>query len=117
MLAGLRAGAVVDKGYAEKHGLEVGGTLAMQTPDGTKQTLAVRGIYKVQAEQVLGGVVIDRATFDRAFPQPRDGHTFVKAEPGGRRPPCSRRSRGSPTRSSTRRRRTSTPPRRISTRR
>ncbi len=82
VLAGLRAGAVVDKGYAEKHGLEVGGTLAMQTPDGTKQTLAVRGIYKVQAEQLLGGVVIDRATFDRAFPQPRDGHTFVKAEPG-----------------------------------
>jgi putative ABC transport system permease protein len=82
VLAGLRNGAIVDEGYAKKHSLEVGSALRMQTPDGTKQTLAVRGIYKVQAEQVLGGVVIDRATFDSTFPQPRDGYTFVKAEPG-----------------------------------
>jgi hypothetical protein len=52
VLTGLRQSVVVDKGYAEKHGLGVGDKLAMQTPDGTKQTLAVRGIYTVQAEQL-----------------------------------------------------------------
>jgi len=75
-------GALVDKGFAKKHHLEVGSPVSLQSADGRKATVTVRGIYKVEMDQVLEGVVIPRAMFDATFPQPRDSHTFVKAGPG-----------------------------------
>src|SRR5205085_10992527 len=64
---GLAGGALVDKSYASKHQLKVGSPLRGESPNGTTVSLTVRGIYKVQVEQLLGGVVIPQATFDRAF--------------------------------------------------
>jgi putative ABC transport system permease protein len=75
-------GAVVDEDYAKKHHLELGSRLALQTSNGTRASFRVGGVYDVGFEQLISGVVISQAAFDRAFPQPRDAYTFVKAEPG-----------------------------------
>jgi putative ABC transport system permease protein len=82
VLRNLGAGALVDKGFADKHDLKVGSPIRMQSADGRRTAVTVRGIYKTQVEQVLSGVVIAQATFDRTFPQPRDAYTFAKAEAG-----------------------------------
>jgi putative ABC transport system permease protein len=75
-------GALVAKTFASKHGLHAGSPVRIQSADGRKATVTVRGIYKEGVEQLLDGVVIPRATFDRTFPQPRDSYTFVRAAPG-----------------------------------
>ena len=75
-------GAVVDENYASKHDLAVGSRVALQTSDGARASVTVRGIYEVGVEQLLSGVVISQAAFDDAFPRPRDAYTFVKGRPG-----------------------------------
>jgi putative ABC transport system permease protein len=81
-LADLTDGAVVDDGYAKKHDLKIGSPLRLQTSDATTATVTVRGIYESGVEQLVSGVVISQAAFDKAFPQPRDVYTFVKTDRG-----------------------------------
>ena len=63
------------------HDLAVGGRLAIETPSGEKRTLVVRGIYDPpQVAQLLHGVSIAQATFDAAFPSPKNAFTFLDAD-------------------------------------
>jgi putative ABC transport system permease protein len=76
-------GALVTKSYADGHDLRVGGRLALQTPSGEKRTLVVRGIYDPpRVRALLWNVSLPQATFDAAFPTPRNAFTFVAADPG-----------------------------------
>ena len=76
-------GALVTKSYADSNGLAVGGRLALETPSGQKRTLVVRGIYDPpQVSQLLHSVSIAQATFDAAFPSPKNAFTFLEAGPG-----------------------------------
>jgi putative ABC transport system permease protein len=83
-LAGLgRDGALVTKRYAEANRLVLGGRLAIQTPSGEKRSLVVRGIYDPpQVRALLNNISISQATFDAAFPNPRNIFTFLDAKPG-----------------------------------
>jgi putative ABC transport system permease protein len=74
-------GAVVTQGYAEDHHVAVGDTLAVQSPSGHKLSLKVRGIYDAPAAKaLLYDVSIPQATFDRAFPSPKNAYTFLDAD-------------------------------------
>jgi putative ABC transport system permease protein len=76
-------GALVTKRYAEASRLQLGGRLAIQTPSGEKRSLVVRGIYDPpQVRALLNNISISRATFDAAFPNPRNSFTFLDAKPG-----------------------------------
>jgi putative ABC transport system permease protein len=76
--AGLGAGAMVPDDYAKDHHLAIGSRLTLQTPSGATRTLPVTATYKpASVEGLIRGIVIGQATFDRAFPQPRNTYTFV----------------------------------------
>jgi putative ABC transport system permease protein len=75
--------ALVTKSYAKAHHLAVGGRLAIETPSGQKRALVVRGVYDPpQVAQLLHGVSIAQASFDDAFPSPKNAYTFLDAAPG-----------------------------------
>jgi putative ABC transport system permease protein len=75
-------GALVTQRYADDHHLTVGSRLAMLTPSGARRSLVVRGIYDPpEIDEMLGTVAISRATFDRAFPRPKNQFTFIDAPP------------------------------------
>jgi putative ABC transport system permease protein len=76
-------GALVTKAYADDHDLAVGGRLAIQSPSGDKRDVVVRGIYDPpQSKQMLYAVSIPQATFDAAFPSPKNALTFLDADAG-----------------------------------
>ena len=83
-LAGLGSdGALVTKSYADANRLGLGGRLAIQTPSGEKRTLVVRGIYDPpQVRALLNNISISQATFDAAFPSPKNMFTFLDATAG-----------------------------------
>jgi putative ABC transport system permease protein len=73
--------AVVERSYARKHDLAVGSTLKIDSPDGQTVELKVSG-YQVRTsvqkiDPIFGKVLIDRATFDRAFPRSGDQYVFI----------------------------------------
>jgi putative ABC transport system permease protein len=75
-------GALVTQDYADGHHVGVGGKLAIQSPSGQKETVVVRGIYDPPAmKAMLNGVSISQATFDAAFPSPKNVYTFIDADP------------------------------------
>jgi putative ABC transport system permease protein len=75
-------GAVVTKDYADSQHLKVGGRLALQSPSGKKLSVTVRGIYDPPAaKQLLYGVSITQAAFDKTFPTPKNAFTFLDAGP------------------------------------
>jgi putative ABC transport system permease protein len=77
-LAELARGAMLPDGYAKDHHLAIGSRLTLHTPSGSTRTLPVTATYKPAAvEGLISGIVIGQATFDRAFPQPRNAYTFV----------------------------------------
>ena len=72
--------------YAKAHHLAVGRRLAIQSPSGEKRVMIVRGIYDPpRMRALLYNVSIPQATFDSAFPSPKNAFTFVDAEPGAER--------------------------------
>jgi putative ABC transport system permease protein len=76
--AGLGRGAMVPQGYAKDHDLAIGSRLTLQTPSGTRRTFRVTATYKPSGvREVISGIVIGQATFDRTFAQPRNAYTFV----------------------------------------
>ena len=83
------AGAVVEKGFAKKHGLAVGSRFPLVTPAGRTLLLRVAGIQAPRTieklDPLIGKVVISQAAFDRAFPRPTNAFTFLKTS-GGARP-------------------------------
>jgi len=69
---------IVQKTFAEEHQLELGSRLALRTPGGNSLKLVVAGISDPpQLDPLLAPVNVSRATFDAAFPQPRNMYTFV----------------------------------------
>jgi putative ABC transport system permease protein len=71
-------GAVLKQAFASKHHLQVGDTFTIRTAAGAPVHLVVKGIYAPpKLDQLLGGVTISQAAFDRAFPRPADQYVFV----------------------------------------
>ena len=78
-------GAIVRNQFADEQNLEVGSQFSMQTPQGKKIPLVVRGIYDPPAEQLdalLGSVTLAQRAFDTHFPQPKDLFVFVDTDDG-----------------------------------
>ena len=78
-------GAIVREQFADDQGLEVGSKFSIQTSQGTKVPLVVRGIYDPPAEQLdalLGSVTLAQRAFDTHFPQPKDLFVFVDTDDG-----------------------------------
>jgi putative ABC transport system permease protein len=75
-------GALATKDYAKAHDLRLGSSIALVTPDGTKRTLVLRGIYAPpKASQLLGDVSMSQRGFDGAFQAPKNDFTFLDASP------------------------------------
>jgi putative ABC transport system permease protein len=76
-------GAVVTEDYAKSKHLDVGSDVSLKTPDGTKRTLVVRGIYDPpSANQMLGEISMTQKGFDAAFATPKNSFTFLDASSG-----------------------------------
>jgi len=78
-------GAIVRHQFADDHNLDVGSKFAIQTAQGERARLVVRGIYKPPAEQLdalLGEVTLAQRTFDTHFPRPKDLFVFVDTNDG-----------------------------------
>jgi len=78
-------GAIVRNQFADANDLDVGDKFSMQTPQGTKIPLVVRGIYDPPAEQLdalLGSVTLATRAFDSHFPRPKDLFVFVDTDDG-----------------------------------
>ena len=78
-------GAIVRNQFAEANNLKVGDQFSIQTPQGKKAPLVVRGIYDPPAEQLdalLGSVTLAQRAFDTHFPRPKDLFVFVDTDDG-----------------------------------
>ena len=74
-------GAVVEKDLAKDKGLSVGSLLTVETPQGEKLELTVRGIYEQRDFGVwLRSVLISREAFEKWFPRAGDAFTFVDVD-------------------------------------
>src|SRR5437764_1466865 len=82
-LAGLDGhGAIAKQGFAKKHHLAVGHGFTLRSPAGKPLRLTVAGIFQPpQVMEVLGGVVISRAAFDRTFVRPSNSLTLIDGSP------------------------------------
>jgi putative ABC transport system permease protein len=71
-------GAVLKQSFAKKHRLGVGDAFTLRTAAGNPLRLTVKGIYDPpRLDQILGGVLIGHAAYDRTFPRPQDQYVFV----------------------------------------
>lgn len=78
-------GAVVRHQFADDHNLKVGSKFSIETPQGDKAPLVVRGIYDPPAEQLdalLGDVTLAQRAFDTHFERPKDLFVFVDTDDG-----------------------------------
>jgi putative ABC transport system permease protein len=78
-------GAIVRSKFADDNNLDVGDKFTIETPQGKKAPLVVRGIYKPPAEQLdalLGAVTLAQRAFDTHFPRPKDLFVFVDTDDG-----------------------------------
>jgi putative ABC transport system permease protein len=78
-------GAIVRNQFADAQDLEVGSKFSIQTPQGKRIPLVVRGIYDPPAEELdalLGAVTLSQRAFDSHFPQPKDLFVFVDTNDG-----------------------------------
>ena len=78
-------GAIVRSKFADDNNLDVGDKFTIETPQGKKAPLVVRGIYKPPAQQLdalLGAVTLAQRAFDTHFPRPKDLFVFVDTDDG-----------------------------------
>jgi putative ABC transport system permease protein len=76
-------GAFTEKGYAEKHGLQVGSPVEMLLPSGKRETFRIKGIFDPPTGgSPFGVVTISSAAFDKLFPQPNNLFVFVTTRGG-----------------------------------
>ncbi|MEA2375298.1 MAG: putative transport system permease protein [Thermoleophilaceae bacterium] len=75
-------GAILEKDYAKKHHLGVGGRFFITSPTGKKLALRVAGIQSPRTieklDPLIGKLVISKAAFDGAFSRPKNGLTFIQ---------------------------------------
>ena len=79
-IAGLGAdGALVDRGWATEHGLELGDAFGITSAAGERLSLTVRAIEESPVLDVLslGPITISREAFERAFAAQRNRFTLV----------------------------------------
>jgi putative ABC transport system permease protein len=73
-----RDDVVIQRPFASSHHLKIGDRFILRTAAGRPLRLRVAGIYAPpKLDQVLDGLTISQATFDRAFPRPQDRYVFV----------------------------------------
>ena len=77
-------GAIVDKAFASKHHLRMGGRFTVTSAQGTRLRLVVRGIDVPPKLDVLslGEVTVSAPTFARTFPTRQNRLTFVDVDGG-----------------------------------
>jgi putative ABC transport system permease protein len=67
------SGAVLQRDFADDHGLGVGSRFSLETPHGKMVELTVRGIYAPpKLDPVLAPILVSRQAFDSTFERPRD---------------------------------------------
>jgi putative ABC transport system permease protein len=79
-------GAVLEKDFAKKHHVGVGGRFQLTTPAGKRVSLRVAGIQTPRTidklDPLLAKIVIARTAFDQAFPRAKDVLAFLKTAGG-----------------------------------
>jgi putative ABC transport system permease protein len=80
-------GAIVNKDFAEDHGLEVGAAIEIKSPTGARVPFTVRALEDPPAiaklDPIIGKVTIAERDFDRTFERPEDKLVLVNLGPGG----------------------------------
>lgn len=75
-------GALVKQSFARKHRLAVRDEFTVRSSAGKPIRLTVTGIFQPpRVMEVLGGVIISRAAFDRTFPRPSNSLTLIEGSP------------------------------------
>jgi putative ABC transport system permease protein len=75
-------GALVKQAFGRKHHLGVGDTFTLSSPAGKPVQLKVAGIFQPpRVTELLGGVVISQAAFDRTFTRPSNSLTLIEGSP------------------------------------
>jgi putative ABC transport system permease protein len=75
-------GALVKQAFGRKHHLGVGDTFTLRSPAGKPVRLTVAGIFQPpRVTELLGGVVISQAAFDRTFTRPSNSLTLLEGSP------------------------------------
>ena len=73
-------GAVLQREFATDHDLRVGSRFAIESAQGRKLELTVKGIYTPPGvDAILAPIGIARETFDASFERPQDAFTFLNA--------------------------------------
>jgi putative ABC transport system permease protein len=76
-------GAIVDDGFADDHGLEVGSPVSIVTPEGESLDFVVRGVFEPPAGgSPFGPVTFSAQTFDESYSQPQNLFSFVTMSGG-----------------------------------
>jgi putative ABC transport system permease protein len=76
-------GAVLQRHFAEDHGLGVGSTFSVLTAQGRKIDLTVRGTYTPpKLDPILGPILISSSAFDASFERTRDVLALVDTTGG-----------------------------------
>jgi putative ABC transport system permease protein len=74
--------ALVEKKYADDHGLKAGSTITVTTPTGKKVPFEVAALQDRKPieslDPVLAKIMVSQATFDAEFPKPTDQYVFVR---------------------------------------
>jgi putative ABC transport system permease protein len=66
-------GAVLQRDFADEHHLGVGSTFSIETAQGKRLELTVRGIYTPpKLDPILGPILVSQQTFDASFERPQD---------------------------------------------
>ena len=73
------SGAVLQRDFADEHDLGVGNRFSVETPQGKRLELTVRGIYTPpRLDPILAPILISQRTFDSSFARPRDVLALVE---------------------------------------
>jgi putative ABC transport system permease protein len=78
-------GAIVKKSFADKHDLKLGSIFRITTGQGETRTLRVVGVHDPPADELdplFGKIGVGQATFDAAFPRPKNKFTFIQSRHG-----------------------------------
>jgi putative ABC transport system permease protein len=78
-------GAIVKKSFADQQNLKVGSVVKLENAQGEVRTLRVAAIHNPYADALdplFGDVSVGRATFDAAFPRPKNLFTFIQTRHG-----------------------------------
>jgi putative ABC transport system permease protein len=76
-------GAVLQRKFATDHDLRVGSRFAVESAQGRRLGLTVKGIYRPPGvDAILAPIGIARETFDASFERPQDAFTFISASSG-----------------------------------